>query len=92
MYRALNKAEKLPIFQRVIDEAVEAGEMTVAKGEEMMREFKRAIPDYGRPKSIKGFVACRCFFLPPVLSPHRDLFWIGTVTETVTANTIQEHL
>ena len=45
--------EKLPLFQRVIDEAVQAGEMTVAKGEQLMKEFKRAIPDFGRPLIIK---------------------------------------
>jgi hypothetical protein len=28
---------------------------------------------------MKGFVACRCFHSPPVLSPHRDSFRIGTV-------------
>ena len=36
----------------------------------------------GRCKPIKGFVACRCSFYPPVSSPHRDSFRTATVTET----------
>jgi len=29
-------------------------------------------------------VVCCCLPSPPVQSPHRDSFWIGTVTGTVT--------
>ena len=56
MYRALNKDQKLPMFQRAVDKAVEAGKITAEKGEAFMRDAKRAIPEFDRYKSIKDEV------------------------------------
>jgi hypothetical protein len=54
IYKALNKDQKLPLFQQAVDQAVEAGKMTEAKGIEFMRDVKRSIPDFGKYKAIKS--------------------------------------
>lgn len=54
IYKALNKAEKLPVFQQAVNKAVEAGKITEAEGVEFMRDVKRSVPDFGKYDAIKS--------------------------------------
>lgn len=54
IYKALNKAEKLPVFQQAVNKAVEAGKITEAEGVEFMRDAKRSVPEFGKYDSIKS--------------------------------------
>jgi hypothetical protein len=54
IYKALNKSEKLPVFQQAVDQAVEAGKITEAEGVEFMRDVKRSVPDFGKYDAIKS--------------------------------------
>jgi len=53
VYRALNKDEKLPFFQKAVDEAVSNGKITEAQGERFMRDAGRKIPEFGSYDLIK---------------------------------------
>ncbi len=47
IYRALNKEEKLGLFQRVVNKAVEDKAITQKQGEDFMRQANRKVPEYG---------------------------------------------
>ena len=53
IYKALKKEEKLPFFQQAVDAAVANGSITEAEGVDIMRDAKRAIPEFGKYKKIK---------------------------------------
>ena len=53
VYRALNKDEKLPFFQKAVDEAVSNDKITQAQGERFMRDAGRKIPEFGSYDLIK---------------------------------------
>ena len=53
VYRALNKDEKLPFFQKAVDEAVSNDKITEAQGERFMRDAGRKIPEFGSYDLIK---------------------------------------
>lgn len=65
IYRALNKDEKLPLFQRAVDEAVKEGKITAEDGNEFMRQVKRKIPDFGKYNAIKEEVDAELIALSP---------------------------
>jgi polyhydroxyalkanoate synthesis regulator phasin len=45
--KLLNKDEKLDLFQKVVDAAVDKGSMTAKEGEQFMRQVNRKAPKYG---------------------------------------------
>jgi polyhydroxyalkanoate synthesis regulator phasin len=45
--KLLNKDEKLDLFQKVVDAAVDKGSMTAKDGEQFMRQVNRKAPKYG---------------------------------------------
>ena len=53
VYRALNKNEKLPFFQKAVDEAVSNGKITEAQGDRFMRDAGRKIPEFDSYDLIK---------------------------------------
>jgi len=65
IYRALNKDEKMPLFQRAVDKAVEAGKISAEKGETFMRDAKRKIPDFGKYAAIKEEMDAELIALAP---------------------------
>lgn len=65
IYRALNKDEKLPLFQRAVDKAVEAGKISAERGETFMRDAKRKIPDFGKYTAIKEEMDAELIALAP---------------------------
>jgi hypothetical protein len=54
IYRALNKAEKIPLFQQAVDQAVAAGNITQERGERFMRDVKRSVPEFDKYKAVKS--------------------------------------
>ena len=65
IYRALNKDEKMPLFQRAVDKAVEAGKISAEKGETFMRDAKRKVPDFGKYNAIKEEMDAELIALAP---------------------------
>jgi hypothetical protein len=53
VYKALNKDEKLPFFQKAVDEAVSSGKITEAQGDRFMRDAGRKIPEFDGYDLIK---------------------------------------
>ena len=48
VYRALNKDEKVDLFQGIVDAKVDSGSMTEKEGADFMRQVKRKAPDFGK--------------------------------------------
>jgi Large polyvalent protein associated domain 38/ADP-Ribosyltransferase in polyvalent proteins len=46
-YKALTKDEKVDFFQRVVDKALDDGDITEAQASDVMRKVNRKAPDYG---------------------------------------------
>lgn len=65
VYRALNKDEKLPLFQRAVDKAVEEGKISAEKGVAFMRDAKRSIPDFDKYSVIKDEMDAELIDLAP---------------------------
>lgn len=65
VYRALNKDEKLPLFQRAVDKAVEEGKISAEKGVAFMRDAKRSIPDFDKYSVIKDEMDAELIALAP---------------------------
>jgi len=56
IYRALNKDEKLELFQRVVNDEVKAGNITAKQGADFMRQSNRKAPEYGNFGDIEAEV------------------------------------
>jgi Large polyvalent protein associated domain 38/ADP-Ribosyltransferase in polyvalent proteins len=55
MYRALNKSEKIPLFEQAVEKAVESGRITEERGAQIIKEVNKSIPAFGmyQYKSVK---------------------------------------
>jgi len=65
IYKALNKAEKLDFFQRVVDEEVKKGSISEREGTDFIKQANRKVPDYGDFGDIEAQVYAALLDLSP---------------------------